>query len=302
MPVPLPGSHGGDAVAVGMALGIDPESILDLSASLNPFAPDIAGLATDHLDALVPYPDHAKATAALAEALGEDVERVVLTNGGSEAIALVADHLGTGHVVAPEFSLYERHLSSNDPLAGRWRSNPSNPLGHLAGAEERAVVWDEAFYPLATGEWTRGDDAWRLGSLTKLWSCAGLRLGFAIAPDDAGAAAIRARQPRWSVNGLALSLVPTLLEASDLTGWRDEIARTRSEFSTALRSLDLAVRPSSANWVLVDDVPELRSRMAPLGILVRDCSSFGMEGTVRIAIPAPERIALVVSAVEQCLH
>jgi len=66
MTVPPPGRHGGDGPAVAEALGLDASSVLDLSVSLNPFAPDVRALALDHLDALTRYPDHARATRALA--------------------------------------------------------------------------------------------------------------------------------------------------------------------------------------------------------------------------------------------
>ncbi len=270
--------------------------MLDLSASLNPFAPDVAALAGRHLGSLVPYPDDRPATRLMAGALGVDPGRLVLTNGGAEAIALVASHLERGEVVEPEFSLYRRHLPEVEPGAGRWRSNPSNPLGELAGPGEIAAVWDEAFYPLATGEWTGGDDgAWRLGSLTKLWACAGLRLGYVIAPDEEGAEAIRARRPRWSVNGLALALVAPMLEATDLPGWARDIADLRGLFAAELSALGLDVSESAANWVLVHGVPGLRENLAPRGIVVRDCTSFGLAGTVRIALPRPEHLDRVLT-------
>ena len=61
-------------------------------------------------------------------------------------------HLVGGRVEEPEFSLHPRG-SATGP---RWRSNPHNPTGRLAGPEERAEVWDEAFYPLATGSLDHG--------------------------------------------------------------------------------------------------------------------------------------------------
>ena len=202
-----PGPHGGDGRAVARALGLDPALVIDLSASLNPFAPAVTPLALHALGQdprlLSTYPDPTDATAVLAAALGTSPERLILTNGGAEAIALVASTMEAGFVVEPEFSLYRRHLAAIRDDAARWRSNPSNPLGVLAQADEHAAVWDEAFYPLATGRWSRGEDeSWRLGSLTKLWSCPGLRLGFVVAPDPVAAQELRHRQPRWAVNGL----------------------------------------------------------------------------------------------------
>jgi histidinol-phosphate/aromatic aminotransferase/cobyric acid decarboxylase-like protein len=46
----------------------------------------------------------------------------------------------------------------------------------------------------------------------------------------------------------------------------------------------LRAAPSDANYVVVD-APGLRERLAPLGILVRDCASFGMPGRARVAVP-----------------
>ena len=46
----------------------------------------------------------------------------------------------------------------------------------------------------------------------------------------------------------------------------------------------LAVRATEANWVLVDE-PRLRDRLIAYDVLVRDCASFGMASTFRIAVP-----------------
>ncbi len=293
-----PGPHGGDARRVAHQLGLDPADLIDLSASLNPFAPDPSEIISRHLSALHDYPDATAATEVLADATGVSRERLVLTNGGAEAIALVAAHLGKGSVVEPDFSLYRRHLATVDQHAGRWRSNPASPLGTLAAPGERAAVWDEAFYPLATGAWTRGDDtSWRLGSLTKLWSCPGLRLGYVIAPDIQSAEVIRALQPRWSVNGLALAAMCDFLAVTDPPGWAMSIASLRAKFTGELERLDLHVTPSSANWVLVHDAVHLRMPLAKAGIVIRDCRSFGMPTTVRIALPKPHQVERVLASI-----
>ncbi len=298
--VPASGDHGGDARRIAVAMGHRVDELVDLSASMNPFAPDVEHLAVRAITGpdrvLLDYPDAGPATAHLAHAIGVDPRRLVLTNGAAEAIALVAAELGAGWVEQPEFSLYARHLARLDRAAPRWRSNPSNPLGVLAAPSDAAGVWDESFLPLATGAWTRGDDAaWRIGSLTKLWHGPGLRLGYVIAPDVDSAERIRRRQPAWAVNGLALALVAPLLARTDLPAWREAIVELRTSFVAELRSIGVTVTDTSAPWVLVER-DRLRDDLARLGVVVRDCSSFGLPGTSRVAVPRPADVARVVDA------
>jgi histidinol-phosphate/aromatic aminotransferase/cobyric acid decarboxylase-like protein len=284
---PPPGPHGGDGVRLAAHLGIDPGDVLDLSASLNPVAPDPAPVVARHLDALARYPDPGPATSALAAAMGVEESRLVLTNGGAEAIALVAGDQQKGWVDEPDFSLYRRHLAVVDPNGPRWRSNPHNPTGRLATPDARAAVWDEAFWPLATGTWTSGEadrGSIVLGSLTKLFACPGLRVGYVLCPDVDTAGRLRARQPQWALNGLAAASVPALLALADLPAWAAQVAELRDRLARLLRSAGLEPRPSDANWLLVD-APGLRDRLAARAIAVRDCTNFGLPGTVRIAVP-----------------
>jgi histidinol-phosphate/aromatic aminotransferase/cobyric acid decarboxylase-like protein len=278
-----------------------PSAILDLSLSVNPFAPDVAAFASTEVDALRRYPDPTRASAALAGAMGVDRDQLLVTNGGSQAIALLAAERPRGRVDDPEFSLYRRHLETVASDAPRWRSNPHNPTGALAGPEERAAVWDEAFYPLATGSWTRGDpDAVVVGSLTKLFACPGLRLGYVVTRDVDLVERLRGRQPEWSVNSLALALVPRLLAVADLPGWARGIAVLRHELADVLSGAGLRPRPSNANWLLVDGAEGLRERLAGQGILVRDAASFGLRGCVRVAVPDAEGLERFTAALHAC--
>lgn len=296
-----PGPHGGDGAQLAAHLGVAPEEVLDLSASLNPLAPDPVPVVAAHLGALRRYPDAAPAERHLANVMGVDPDRLILTSGGAEAIALVAAERPLGRVDEPEFSLYRRHLAAVEEAAPRWRSNPHNPTGLLAGSDERAAVWDEAFWPLATGTWTRGDaERWGsavLGSLTKLLACPGLRLGYVICPDAGLAVRLRERQPRWSVAGPAAEALPDLLAGVDLPGWAVGLSVLRSRLVEVLEAAGLRPEPSDANWVLVH-APTLRAHLARSAIAVRDCSSFGRPGTVRIAVPGPDGIDRLAEALE----
>ena len=285
--IPAPGPHGGDGPRVAAALGLGPDQVLDLSANLNPFAPDVAALAAPHVGSLQRYPDVEAAEALLTEAVGVPGERLVLTAGGSQAIALVGDHLRRGWVDEPDFSLYRRHLARVEAGAPRWRSDPHNPTGRLAaGGDERVAVWDEAFLPLSAATWTRGRPGWGLGSLTKAFACPGLRLGFAVAPNERAAAAIRRRRPAWAVGSLGCALLPELLACADLVGWTARIAAARSELTQVLGAHALVPLPSDAPWVLAAAAPEgLRVALARQAVVVRDCRSFGLPDQVRIAVP-----------------
>lgn len=287
--MPPAGAHGGDGPAIAAALGIDPAGILDLSASLNPLAPDVASLVRRHAAAASRYPDPVAATNALADAMGVEAGRLLLTNGGSEAIALVAAELG-GHVLAePEFGLHPRH--ADGPT---WRSDPHSPSGLLAtDAEAGAVdVWDEAYYPLATGRWTAGRPTTTVGSLTKVFACPGLRLGYVV---DDDVARFAARQPAWALGTVALAVLVDLLEVADLVGWRDGIARLRTDLVGVLAEHGLVTEAADAPWVLVE-APGLRDRLAPHGIVVRDCTSFGLPGHARIAVPDEPGLARLAAA------
>ncbi len=286
--VPQAGRHGGDGPAVAAALGLDPERVLDLSQTMNPLAPDPIAIVERHLAALRRYPDPRRATDALAAAMGVDAGCLLVTNGGAEAIALVAAVLG-GSVDEPEFALHPRGAGP------RWRSNPHSPSGLLAAPGETAAVWDEAFYPLATGRWTRGDErAVVVGSLTKLYACPGLRMGYVLAePELIGRC--RDRQVTWSVSTLATAALPDFLESTDLSSWSVQVGTLRRQLVDELHAFGLGTRPSDAPWVLVERAG-LRERLAPHGVVVRDCTSFGMPDVTRIAVPSEDGLAALVAA------
>jgi histidinol-phosphate/aromatic aminotransferase/cobyric acid decarboxylase-like protein len=298
--IPPAGPHGGDGRRLAAALGIAPADVVDLSASMHPYAPDVTSVVRAILDAdadlIGAYPDAEPATRAVAHAVGVAPDRVVLTNGAAEAIALVARQVPVAAIVEPEFSLYRRHLRRIEPDAPRWRSDPGNPSGRLAPDGDRAAVRDEAFYPIATGRWTRGDDtAWRIGSLTKLWACPGLRIGFVVAPDPAAAAVVRDDQPRWSVNALAAAVIEPLLARTDLPAMHRALVASRARFGAAVRDAGFVVTETDANWVLVEH-PDLRRALAPHAIAVRDCTSFGMPGIARVAVPRDDTLERVLAA------
>ena len=269
------------------ALGLRPDQVLDLSASLNPVAPDVAALAAPHLDALGRYPDVDAAEATLAAGLDLPPDRLVLTAGGAQAIALVAAHLGAGPGRRARVLPVPPPPAAARPRRPALAVRPPQPVGRCWPApDETAGVWDEAFLPLAAGAWTRGRPGWALGSLTKAFACPGLRLGYAVAPDADGG-----RRPAPGPAGLGRRVAglrgaarpagrgrPAGVDRGGRQGpgrARRRARRPRLGPAAVRRPVGAGARPPPG---CATRSPARRSSSA-------SCASFGLADHVRIAVP-----------------
>lgn len=187
-------SHGGQAAPLLARFGLPPDhSLLDFSANLNPLGPPAwvpswLAAAAEGL-ARYPAPDYRAAREAIAREAGVAAEQVLLTNGGAEAIFLVAAaHTGGRAVIvqptfteyaracrafglvvddrclaAPDFRLDpERLAAALAPGTLLWLCRPNNPtatlvpretierLLTLAALRDCRVVVDEAFIDFVT--------------------------------------------------------------------------------------------------------------------------------------------------------
>jgi histidinol-phosphate/aromatic aminotransferase/cobyric acid decarboxylase-like protein len=106
------------------------------------------------------------------------------------------------------------------------------------------------------------------------------------------------------LNGLAAEALPDLLAALDLPGDAKRIRVLRADLEELLIHYNLPVRPSNANWLLVH-APGLREALAPHGVMVRDCASFGLDGVVRVAVPndvGRARLADALKSISPWIH
>ncbi|SOC43077.1 L-threonine O-3-phosphate decarboxylase [Ureibacillus acetophenoni] len=108
-------NHGGQPEKIKQLLNINMErKLLDFSANLNPLGPPSWLKATldDNYEKITRYPDPSYSNSILTIANHEGVEQdnVLLTNGGAEAIFLVAKYFENKKtmIVHPTFSEYER--------------------------------------------------------------------------------------------------------------------------------------------------------------------------------------------------
>ena len=74
------------------------------------------------------------------------------------------------------------------------------------------------------------------------------------------------------------------------------MATIRTDLADALAAQGHDVVATAANWVLVHSRSPLRDQLAARRVVVRDCTSFGLAGTFRVAVPQPDQLARVVAA------
>ncbi len=229
------------------------------------------------------------------------------------AAGVALDHV----VLPPPFTLAGAEIPAAADLVVV--GNPTNPTGVLHPRESvlalrrpgRIVVVDEAFAD-AVGEEEQSlagsalPDVLVLRSLTKTWSLAGLRVGYAIGAPEV-LARLAARRPHWPLGTLQLEAIAACCAPDAVAAARADarrLAGLRAGMVAALRGLGLDVVEGRAPFVLfaVPDAPLMRKHLAAKGIAVRRCDTFvGIgEGYLRAAVRS-EWPALV-AAVEEALR
>lgn len=197
---------------------------------------------------------------------------------------------------------------------------PNNPTGQaLAREQVRSVadacaaagtllVLDQAYdafvrSPLGTPALAGHPAVLALRSLTKDHALAGVRIGVAVGPAEVIDAVERARPP-WAASALAQAAAVAALSAAGeahLAATLPRLREERARLETALVRLGIPVVPSETHFLLVGvgDAAAVSGRLlAEHGIRVRDCTSFGLAGHVRIAVRLPAENDALLMAVE----
>ena len=248
---------------------------------------------------------------------------------------------GVVTLVEPAFADYERALDSfavpilRQPMTiptfdwldlpggmGLIINNPHNPSGKLFARKQLEsvledydlVLVDEAFLDFVPSHKTEETESFIplvdqypnlvvLRSLTKFYSLAGIRLGYAIAHPDRLARWQTWRDP-WAVNALAQRLGTLVLAKDDFRvktlAWLQE---ERAFLSTAIANIEgLTPIPSAVNFLLVHSNLSVHSTQEQLlkkaHILIRHCGSFDRLGDAyfRVSIRTHEENLRLVEA------
>jgi len=183
---------------------------------------------------------------------------------------------------------------------GVFLCNPNNPTGDylsrreveqiLESSENSLLILDEAFVAFVDESWSSIDLIHRgnviiVRSMTKDYGLAGLRLGYAIAHQEVIDCLRRVCLP-WNVNAVAQKAGVVALEAVDyFEQCKQKVKQAKQFLVDELCRIGFTCLPSKANYFLVrvGDAGKFRKALLKHGILVRDCSSFGLPDYIRIA-------------------
>ena len=179
-----------------------------------------------------------------------------------------------------------------------WLCQPNNPTGHAWRAKALAdvadacqecdalLIIDAAYLELSAATPDLPEYAVKLVPLTKTFNIAGLRAGYALAPPEV-AETLRRAAPPWPVSTPAAAAVTWCrTEGQTFTEKTvPELLELRQTFQTGLHTLGFETWTSASSFFLVDitDAPEFTARAKMAGFRVRDGSSFGLPGCVRLA-------------------
>ena len=217
-------SHGGDIYTFAKALKTSPKKVIDFSSNINPYKPKIA-LDFNTLD-ISKYADfrYTKLKKRLSKKYEVKSTQLTLFNGASSAIQTILNGIETTVTIyAPAYGEYSRH-AKKVKLINRLKNlyqepekdsfvifvNPSTPDGRYYDLERLFEIWkrqnntvliDESFldFTPSTSSFKKSNRLYILKSLTKFYSCAGVRVGIVLSSEQ-NIKTLNNMLPAWNIS------------------------------------------------------------------------------------------------------
>lgn len=188
-------------------------------------------------------------------------------------------------------------------------ANPNNPTGTMVSQQEVdrfmdgvpddvIVCFDEAYVELLNEadqvdvlQYVRaGRNVVVLRTFSKAYGLAGLRVGYAVAPEPCVALLNRVRQP-FNVTAMAqIAARAALADEAHISRTRDMVRDGLVQFEAGFRALGLPWVPTVVNFILVD-VGAGRETFVALqqeGVITRPMDGYGLPRHIRITIGTRE--------------
>lgn len=269
-----------------------------------------------------PDPAYTHLRQALAGRHGVSPDRVVLAASGSEFIfrltalrakasartVRVPRHAYGDYAQAAQAWGLQVTYEGRAELA--WSCEPSSPLGRADAAIAEGgglQVIDRAYEPLRLGgeRTPTPAQAWELWSPNKALGLTGVRAAYAIAPEGAEPLVreLDALAPSWPIGAHGVAMLQAWCDPS-VQRWLDEgrpkLRAWKERQVAQCGRLGWTVEASDTSFFVVRAGLDAAARDALLarGVRVRDCTSFGLPGHLRLAVRPPASQDALVAAVE----
>jgi histidinol-phosphate aminotransferase len=203
--------------------------------------------------------------------------------------------------------------------------HPNNPTGTMNTADELdryfdqvpehvLTVVDQAYfeyidrddYPDAVERYLKpGRRVAVLRTFSKIYGLAGLRVGYAVAPDDVCAAMAKVRRPFDITTPAQVAALASIGDEAELARRRSVNAEGLARLESLLGEHGLTPVPSVGNFLYVDtggDANVLFEQLLQQGIIVRPLTGFGSTTAIRISVGAPDELDHLAVALARVLQ
>jgi histidinol-phosphate aminotransferase len=195
--------------------------------------------------------------------------------------------------------------------------NPNAPTGSFVGVEEitsladeldGVLLVDEAYVDFAEENCARlvrdFDNVIILRSMSKGYSLAGLRFGYAIAKPELIAGLMKVKDS-YNVDAIAIAVATAAIKDQQYFKENVEKVKTeRQELTEQLRALNFEVPDSSANFVLAKSsypASEIYDKLIQRNIYVRYFDLLGLGDKLRITVGTRQQNEKLISALKEVL-
>ncbi|ABK14107.1 MAG: histidinol-phosphate transaminase [Methanothrix sp.] len=321
---------------ISRTYGIPPERIVKLGSNENPYGPSPAVRRAIAEAPLNLYPETVDLIESIARYTNFPEGQVLIGSGMDGVIdtlsRLFLDHGVRALIPTPTFSYYEivTILCGADPVFVRrtepgemierlrdksigmvFICSPNNPTGEVVDEEllrsiiestDAVVFLDEAYVEFAERSMVDLVNEYEnlvVGrTMSKAFGLAGVRLGYALAPEWIAEAYRMAAPPFFGVTTPAVAAGIAAL--SDLEHMRRSVEMIKRERELLLSEI-VEASPSWGNFLYIETSERsdvITERMLRKGIIVRDCRSFRDAGDhhIRVTVGTPEQNARFLEA------
>ncbi|MFW6003460.1 MAG: histidinol-phosphate transaminase [Halanaeroarchaeum sp.] len=192
--------------------------------------------------------------------------------------------------------------SPHNPTGSRFTLEDVTTIAEGTG-DDTLVVVDEAYgeftdAPSAVELLDHRDDVAVLRTFSKAYGLAGLRLGYAVVPETWASAYAKVNTP-FAASAVACTAGLAALEDDDHVETTTDLVDWSREYM--LENLEARTYESHGNFVLVEvgDASDVTDALKHRGVIVRDCSSFGLPEHVRITCGTRRETKRVVSELNE---